>query len=58
VYESSKYRTYYRDYGKDAVKDMELIVARCLQAVIFPVTMVERPHTHADAILRETGRAV
>lgn len=58
VYESSKYRTYYRDYGKDAVKDMELIVARCLQAVIFPGTMVERPHTHADAIARETGRAV
>lgn len=57
VYESSKYQTYYRDYGKDAVKDMELIVARCLQQVIFPGTMIERPHTHADAIMRETGRA-
>lgn len=58
VYESSKYQTYYRDYGKDAVKDMELIVARCLQQVIFPGTLTERPHTHADAILRETGRVV
>jgi hypothetical protein len=58
VYESSKYQIYYRDYGKDAVKDMELIVARCLQQVIFPGTLAERPHTHADAILRETGRVV
>lgn len=58
VYESSKYQKYYRDYGKDAVKDMELIVACCLQQVIFPGTMIERPHTHADAILKETGRLV
>lgn len=58
VYESSKYQTYYRTYGKDAVKDMELIVARCLQQVIFPGKMTERPHNHAEAILRETGRAI
>jgi hypothetical protein len=58
VYESSKYQTYYRTYGKDAVKDMELIVARCLQQVIFPGKMTERPHNHAEEILRETGRAI
>ena len=58
VYESSKYQTYYRTYGKDAVKDMELIVARCLQQVIFPGKMTERPHNHAEAILRETGRTI
>jgi hypothetical protein len=56
IYESSKYQTYYRDYGKDAVKDMELIVARCLQQVIFPGTLTERPHTHAEVIFKETGR--
>jgi hypothetical protein len=58
VYESSKYEDYYKTYLKDATRDLELIVARCLQTVIFPSVMSERPHNHADIILRETGRAV
>jgi integrase len=45
-------------YGTDPVGDLELIVARCLQQVVFPGVMSERPHTHADLILRETGRVV
>ena len=58
VYESSKYEEYYERYETDATKDLELIVARCLQVVIFPGVLTERPHTHRDLILRETGRAV
>lgn len=58
VYESSKYEDYYRAYSTDAVRDLELIVARCLQQVIFPGLLTERRHTHADIILRETGRQV
>ena len=58
VYESSKYEQYYRTYETDPVRDLELIVARCLQQVVFPAVMRERPHTHAELILRETGRVV
>ena len=58
VYESSKYEDYYKTYLKDATRDLELIVARCLQTVIFPGVMIERAHNHADIILRETGRTV
>lgn len=58
VYESSKYEDYYKTYLKDATRDLELIVARCLQNVIFPSVMSERPHTHAEIIRRETGKVV
>lgn len=58
VYESSKYQTYYRKCGKDAIKDMELIAVHCLKQVIFPGTMLQREHTYAAAILRDTGRVV
>lgn len=58
IYESSKYEDYYETYQTDATRDLELIVARCLQTVIFPGGMSERPHTHAEIILRETGRIV
>lgn len=58
VYESSKYEEYYRTYEIDPVRDLELIVARSLQQVVFPSVMSERPHTHADLILRETGRVI
>ncbi|MFN7399805.1 MAG: hypothetical protein ACK5SX_12290 [Sandaracinobacter sp.] len=58
VFESSKYEEYYERYETDATKDLELIVARCLQVVIFPGVLTERPHTYRDFILRETGRAV
>lgn len=58
VYESSKYEDYYEAYLMDPTRDLELIVARCLQTVIFPGTMSERPHTYAELILGETGRAV
>jgi len=58
VYESSKYEEYYRTYETDPVRDFELIVARCLQQVVFPGAMTERPHNHAELIRQHTGRAV
>jgi hypothetical protein len=58
VYESSKYSSYYELYEVDPTVDLDLIVARCLQAVVFPNVMSERPHTHADLILEKMGRAV
>ncbi len=58
VYESSDYHRYYERYEEDAIRDLELIVARCLQAVIFGPTMQERPHTHAALIKQHTGREV
>ena len=58
VYESSAYHKYYEQYGEDAVRDLELITARCLQTVIFGAAMTERPHTHAALIKQETGRTI
>lgn len=58
VYESSKYEDYYCAYETDPVHDFELIVAQCLQRVVFPGVMTERPHTHAELIRRHTGRVV
>lgn len=58
VYESSAYHRYYERYEEDATHDLELIVARCLQAVIFGSTMRERPHTYAELFKRETGRDI
>jgi hypothetical protein len=58
VYESSKYEEYYERYETDATKDLELIAARCLQVVIFPGVLTERPHTYRNVILRKTGQAV
>lgn len=58
VYESSDYHKYYERYEEDATRDLELIVARCLQAVIFGSTMRERPHTYAALIKEHTRREV
>ena len=55
VYESSKYGEYYERYREDAMRDLELIVGRCLQAIIFESAMAERPHTYADFIKARTG---
>ncbi len=47
VYESSSYRRYYEAYHVDAVRDLEVIVAKCLQAEIFGAGFPERPYTYA-----------
>lgn len=58
VYESNDYHRYCERYEEDATRDLELIVARCLQAVIFGPAMLERPHTYAALIKQRTGRDV
>jgi hypothetical protein len=58
VYESKKYPQYYMAYYEDITRDLELIVARCLQAVVFGGSLQERPHSAADLIARQTGRIV
>lgn len=55
VCESDSYHRYYVDYGEDPIQDLELIVARCLQSVIFRGHLKERPHTYADLIQAKTG---
>lgn len=58
VYESRNYHLYYERYEEGAIRDLELIVARCLQAVVFGSTMTERPHTYAALIKEHTGREI
>lgn len=55
VYESRSYRRYYETYHEDAVRDLERIVAKCLQHEIFGEDFRERPFTHAD-LLEERRR--
>ena len=55
VYESSKYRRYYETYHEDAVRDLEVIVAKCLQHEVFGEDFRERPFTYAE-LLEERRR--
>jgi len=58
VYESSSYLKYYEKYYTDATRDLELIVARCLQTVVFESSLAERPHTYADLVKEKIGRVI
>lgn len=58
VYESGSYQRYYENYYTDATRDLELIVARCLRVEVFEGSLLERQHTHADLLFRETGRRI
>lgn len=55
IHESKKYEKYYEEYGEDPIRDLQLIVARCLQQTIFGGELVERPHTHANLIASHNG---
>jgi hypothetical protein len=55
VYEASKYFAYYERYHTDPIYDLELITARCLQAVVFEGKLAVRPHTHAALIKERLG---
>jgi hypothetical protein len=50
VYESSSYRRYYESYHVDAVRDLEVIVAKCLQMEIFGPEFPERAYTYAHVL--------
>lgn len=55
VYESSSYRRYYEAYHVDAVRDLEVIVAKCLQKEIFGPRFPERPYTYAHIFEEHLG---
>lgn len=55
VYDCSHYEKYLNAYERDPVKDVERIVAYCLQAVVFEGRQTSRKHTYADIIKKETG---
>ncbi|WIU38597.1 hypothetical protein [Methylorubrum extorquens] len=51
VYESENYAQYYVDYGTDPIRDLELIVAKCLREAIFDGQLKYHPDsnkTHID----------
>lgn len=50
VYESEHYEKYYVDYETDPIRDLELIVAKCLREAIFEGAL--RYHPDPDAELR------
>lgn len=55
VYDSTKYESYFRDYGEDPISDAALITAATLRTFIFEGELNERPHTHSDAIRKRLG---
>lgn len=58
VYDSSNYATYFESYEQDPVRDLERIVARCLQAVVFEGKQAPRKHTYADLLKEKLGYEV
>lgn len=55
VYDSSRYLDYFAQYRSDAVKDLERIVSRGLQDVIFQGTQTSRAHPYAAEIKAKWG---
>lgn len=58
VYDSEKYERYYLDYATDPIRDLELIVAKCLRVAIFGVTLKYHPDPNAEllASIQAKGR--
>lgn len=50
VYDSENYAQYYVDYGVDPIRDLELVVAKCLREVIFAGKLAYHPDPHADLL--------
>lgn len=55
VYDSSKYSKYYRKFGADPIRDLELVVAACFREKIFYGHLLE--HEDPNASLIEEARA-
>ena len=55
VYDSSSYAKYFEDYEQDPVRDLERIVVRCLQIVVFEGKQASRRHNYADALKAMLG---
>lgn len=56
IYDNSSYIKYYETYEQDPIYDLELIVSRSLQSVVFEGRMTSREHTHAELIRTKYGR--
>lgn len=58
VYDSENYEKYYLDYGTDPIRDIELVVAKCLRADIFGrnLTYHADPHAEIVAEMQAKGR--
>lgn len=56
VYESENYEAYYVQYGTDPIRDVELIVSKCLRADIFSDTLAYHAHPHAEIIAEMQAR--
>ncbi|CAA2145086.1 hypothetical protein [Methylobacterium bullatum] len=48
VYESDGYESYYVRYGADPVKDLDLIVGKCIREYVFEGKLNHHPDPHAD----------
>ncbi|MCL6286218.1 hypothetical protein M3P21_22255, partial [Ruegeria sp. 2012CJ41-6] len=55
VYDSSKYPKYYRQYGCDPIRDLELVVSACLKERVFQGELREHPDPSGDVV--EKARA-
>ncbi|NKX43557.1 hypothetical protein [Roseicyclus persicicus] len=58
VYDSSKYPKYYKQYGCDPIRDLELVVSACLREKIFGGQLAEHPDPNAEIIkaAQDAGR--
>lgn len=58
VYDSSKYPKYYKKYGCDPIRDLELVVSACLKERVFLGKLREHPDPNGDVIekARAAGR--
>jgi len=50
VYDSRKYARYYDAYDADPIRDLELVVARCLRKLVFRDTLKVHSDPHAEVI--------
>lgn len=50
VYESENYEKYYLDYETDPIRDLELVVAKCLRADIFGDALAYHPGPQAQLV--------
>lgn len=50
VYDSSKYRRYYKLYEADPIHDLELVVSECLRRLVFGADFVEQADPNAEII--------
>lgn len=58
VYDSSKYARYYKSFGADPIRDLDLVVAECLRRTIFGEAFRVQYNPHAELIakLQKEGR--